>query len=654
MTAPGEAAEAIDVDALLFAELDYLRLKPFGSPKLGERLERTPNLSRLAAQLYGPAETLPARDQHQRALLRGAAGQMDGSAGEALLAFLGLTRETSGRSRSLRLDIAGPLIHPHPLAGSSLGRAQYWRPFLEQAVAVIRRAGAATSGRGDEPARPLRDLTLPIVERGLIDALVYELRSPFDATVRAHVVCGPPESGRFTTCDEALARVTAQNRHVVRVDDTSAYHRDLLAVLGTYSVRASSWSLAACEREFQLLMERNLEAFGGVILRGATSVDQVQHLLPRRPGSTVLVTARHTAHAPPAGIDELDAEPLGDAEAVALLRSGHAGAEPSQLQQLATLLYGHAGLLAAAARSRLTVAALIRRLRRNRLDQVLDLALNAGIDLEGDARRLIDALGDDHDTVLALDLRLWVAGFGYWDLLHSLGYWLGRDASPARITRAQTRLYRTGIADERDQGLTRDLVARHRARRMTPLLHQLARLDVPDAPRQGIHIVGGSTAGSPLWADAAEDSPEVTLLEFLPNNGRGYGAIFTDASGAEHAQLWRYAPDDPGAYVLYEDGQPHGDHRLLDPDKDSAWPHLTRHMIAALTGGELPELRGRGRCLTVGFSEGPVHRDPEIWDAPAIDLTELSEEPAADEAATETSTWRRDESTDEEAGELFA
>ena len=49
-------------------------------------------------------------------------------------------------------------------------------------------------------------------------------------------------------------------------------------------------------------------------------------------------------------------------------------------------------------------------------------------------------------------------------------------------------------------------------------------------------------------------------------------SAFWHAAGAEHAQLWRYAPDDPGAYALYEDGQPHGDHRLLDPDKDSAWP----------------------------------------------------------------------------------
>ena len=73
-------------------------------------------------------------------------------------------------------------------------------------------------------------------------------------------------------------------------------------------------------------------------------------------------------------------------------------------------------------------------------------------------------------------------------------------------------------------------------------------------------------------------------------------SAFWHAAGAEHAQLWRYAPDDPGAYALYEDGQPHGDHRLLDPDKDSAWPARSARGGAGAPGGRPRRGAGSPGC----------------------------------------------------------
>lgn len=651
----GATDAAINVDALLLAELDYVRRRPFGHPKLAERLEATPTLTRLAAQLYGRAESLSSRDEQQRALLSTAARHMIGTNGLALLALLGLTRETSGQRLKHRQDIAGPAIYPVPYASSTLGKQRYVVPFLQQAVLAIRQvAGPATAAEPRE-ATPLRDVVLPLIERDDIDGLTYSLHTPFDPATRAHVVVGLPGSGRFTTADQALARVTRQNRHVVRLGDPAAYHRDLLDVLDTYGIDGRAWSLAACEREFQGLVERDVENLGGVILRGARTLDDVRHLLPRRRATHVLVTAGQAGARPEPGIDVHHATALESPEAIGLLRTGHPDAPTELLEALAALLYGHAGLLSAAARARLTVATLIRRLRRAPLAAIRDLALSAHIGIDADAQQHLAALQGDPDALLALDLGLWVTGFGHWDQYHCLGYAFGLDASPARISSAQTRLARARIPGNGDHGLVRDLLAGQRAHRMTPMLQWLATLDIPDHPLPGLQFHDQPAAGEPLHADRGGP---ITLLRFPFGLGHTLGVTFHDDDGVPHAQLWRHTREPSSAYVLYEDGHERGDHRTLDPARDSQWPGLTERLLSRLEDHGYLDVTGIANERNIAFFEGPTHHDHSgLLDASeVIQLDDFG-------AATDLADWNgelhtepppRDETVDEEAAELFA
>lgn len=649
MTVDGSGQpQPVDTDSRLLSELAYLRLKPFGTPKLAERIANTPGLCHLANVLYGTAASLAERDVHLRALLTSAAEQMDVSGGRAFLLLVGLTADTSGKRRDYRHEMAGAEMYPKPVSGATLARREYWKPFLESAVAAIQRTARAVPQRRDREKSELRNLALPIVERDLIDDLAYGLKDPFDPNTRACVLYGLPGTGRFTACDQALARVTSENRYVIRVGEPQAYHRDLLDLLLAYGVQAETWSLAACEREFKALVERSKGILGGVILQGASRVDDVAHLIPARRGAPILVTARHSARTPLRSVEELHVGSLEPERAKKLLGTGRPHAKDAQLGLLAELLYHHVGLLDAAARSRQTVATLIRRLRRARLDTIAHLASTRELAILDDARELSSKIAQAPDALLALDVALWAAEFDDWNLYHLVGLYLGLDASPDRLELAQRVLASFELHTVWKADLTLDLLRKERAHRMTPVLHQLAQLAIPERWQGAVSITPCGQDTSALTV-GPHDRP-VTLIEFLLG-GSGYVALFCDRDGTPHAQLWRYADYGQDTFVLYEDGHCRGDHRLLDPRRDSLWPDLTFHMLDALSEESFPRLAKLGRHNVVYFFEGPIHQDPETfrdgfpesidWDSPYNPLFGgYIQDP-------------RDESIDEEAGEIF-
>jgi hypothetical protein len=641
----------------LFADLNYIRKRrPFGHRKVDERLANTPALGELAAQLYGPAATLGARDRQLRSLIVTASKKMEGTNGEALRCLLGLTAETSGKLLPPRQEAASQLFPSR--SGSSLGRTEYFGPLLELAVIALEEVTTASISQQD-PAEPLRDVDLPIVDRGVVESLIYELRHPGRESKQAQVIFGPPGSGTTTCTEQTLARITIQNRHTVRLHDPGTYHRDLLSVLTTYGrAGAETWSLAACEHGFRDLLALSPDALGGIVLDGVSEASQVAHLIPLWHRAHVLIAARRRSPARPAPFNEWPLGAMNRDEAKQLLASGRPRADPEQLDLLGELLYRDAGLLAAAARARVTTATLIRRLRRARTDTVLQLAELGGTDLQGYAQQIIQDLNDNADALLALDVALWLTGAIYWDLYHTVGFLLPGHASPARVDRALAHLDYAGLGPAWWQVSPLVPVLRQlRANRMAPLLHGLAALGEPDADAHADHPLALSVSirpGQPkmLHVDG-QDMPVTICYSVL--NGHGYAALFRGPDGQVHAQLYR--PEYFGVPVLepFEDGEQRPQHSMLDPDADTTWPEVTHYMLGLFGGPDAVPFNevGMPGAITVSHFEGPIHQNQFTGHESFNEAIDLDARVAEDGLSGGIEVPPRDESIDEELGEIF-
>nr|BFF20301.1 hypothetical protein GCM10025730_38220 [Promicromonospora thailandica] len=579
---------------------------------------------------------------------------MEGTGGEALLRLLGLHAETVNiRNVGPRSELAGPYAHPDPHFGKTFGRIEYWKPFLQLAVIAIQQTAQAVPRRRDGDSEPLRDLALPIVNREWTDIIV-ELVKSSEAGHQAHALYGLPGSGRYTLCDQALARVTPQNRHIVRVDEPLTYHRDLLDMLETYGIHADSWSLAACEREFRRLVENAPSSLGGVILHGGKTADQFAHLLPRRPRTHLLLTTERPSKSRMDHVYELDAPSFMPEEAVTLLAFGHQNAEPRDLSLLAEQLYRHVGLIAVAARSRITVATLIRRLRRNRTATVLQLASLGGMDLRRYARQVIRDIGDDADALFALDVALWLTGNDSWNLYHAVGFLLPGRVSPARVNVALDRFNNAcGYVSYWGSSPLVPILRQLRAEQMTPLLHALASLEGHE--RIGLNGDRWPVALS-VWRRSGETPPVLNMGTYetsvtvchATGGGHDFAALFHGPDGRPHAQLYEWAHLGERTLEVYEDGEQLPQSILLDPDNDTRWPEVTRYMLGLLTGPDLSRLSELVGDIRVDYYAEPDYEDlhPEIeleW----IDLDDITPEMAT--------MWdsRPDESSDPHSGEIF-
>jgi hypothetical protein len=648
-------------DSWLLDELSYLRLHPFGGKNIVERLERTPTLSALAANLYGCASTISARDQHQRGLLMTASSNMPGSGGEALLHLLGLKRETAGKGREYRHDVAGRYVHPEPLGGKTFARRDYWRPFLVDAVVAIRQVFTSNlANEGDEPPA-LRDIVIPVVERGLTVGLAASLVDPVDSRHSTYVLYGPPGSGALTVADEAISRATTLSRHVIRTSRSDVYHRDLLNFLEVYGVDAASWSIAACELAFFSLLERSPTSLGGVIIRTNHSVEQVIHLIPPKHRAHVVVTARRRGPSR-VWIDEFVVDRLEPEEAVEILASGHSSANRDDLLLLAELLFRHAGLLVAAARSSETVATLIRRLRRARLDTIRRLAYEVDTDLDAWARQVLDAVSSDPDVSLALDVALWITGFSHWNLYHLLGFLMPGRASPSRVQLALSRLDDAGIWNSQFSEVFLEVLASHRKDRLTPLVLQIASLEIPEKFWSAIKILSDAGEKPCVSLDGYETQISALTVIF---GVYGLFLAFSDSAGIWHTQFWKGSDylHGEGLFVLYEDGSLRVDNQMLDVEYDSLWPQVTRYFLEFITTSRYLTAVPGGRRVSI--SEGPAHRPILIagTEEPKYELITVAPDslngnysfevviPKVEEMDEEG--WESSEDVDSEAGEIY-